>query len=155
MRSEHGWLRRLGATLGPSTPQVIVGIGDDAAVLAAPSAPLVATVDAAVEDVFVRFDGCVAGRFGMIRRSARLLFVIDRSGSMLAALDGDLLRLCNTSGRDYRELGLSARLPTLSPDEALALLAGNGNLIKRPVLLGPGVALAGFQPEAWRAALSR
>jgi len=53
------------------------------------------------------------------------------------------------------ELGLSARLPTLSPEEALALLAGNGNLIKRPVLLGPGVALAGFQPEAWRAALSR
>ena len=51
MRSEHGWLRRLGATLGPSTPQVIVGIGDDAAVLAAPSAPLVATVDAAVEGV--------------------------------------------------------------------------------------------------------
>ncbi len=49
-----------------------------------------ATVDAAVDDVFVRFDGCVAGRFGMIRRSARLLFVIDRSGSMLAALDGDL-----------------------------------------------------------------
>jgi len=48
-----------------------------------------ATVDAAVEDVFVRFDGCVAGRFGMIRRSARLLFVIDRSGSMLAGLEGD------------------------------------------------------------------
>lgn len=75
--------------------------------------------------------------------------------TVLAALDGDLRRLCNTSGRDYRALGLSARLPTLSPDEALALLASNGNLIKRPVLLGPGVALAGFQPEAWRAALSR
>jgi arsenate reductase len=74
---------------------------------------------------------------------------------VLAALDGDLRRLCNTSGRDYRELGLSVRLPTLSPAEALALLAGNGNLIKRPVLLGPGVALAGFQPEVWRAALSR
>ena len=74
--------------------------------------------------------------------------------TVLAALDGDLRRLCNTSGRDYRALGLSAQLPTLSVDEALALLSGNGNLIKRPVLLGPGVALAGFQPDAWRAALT-
>lgn len=41
-----------------------------------------ASLDAAAADVFVRFDACVAGRFGMIRRSARLLFVIDRSGSM-------------------------------------------------------------------------
>ena len=74
--------------------------------------------------------------------------------TVLAALDGDLRRLCNTSGRDYRALGLSAQLPTLSVDDALALLSGNGNLIKRPVLLGPGVALAGFQPDAWRAALT-
>jgi arsenate reductase len=74
--------------------------------------------------------------------------------TVLAALDGDLRRLYNTSGRDYRALGLSAQLPTLSVDEALALLSGNGNLIKRPVLLGPGVALAGFQPDAWRAALT-
>jgi len=74
--------------------------------------------------------------------------------TVLAALDGDLRRLCNTSGRDYRALGISARLPTLSTEEALALLCGNGNLIKRPVLLGPGVALAGFQPDAWRAALT-
>ena len=74
--------------------------------------------------------------------------------TVLAALDGDLRRLCNTSGRDYRALGLSAQLPTLSVDEALALLSGNGNLIKRPVLLGPGVALAGLQPDAWRAALT-
>lgn len=41
-----------------------------------------ASLDAPAEDVFVRFDACVAGRFGMIRRSVRLLFVIDRSGSM-------------------------------------------------------------------------
>lgn len=75
--------------------------------------------------------------------------------TVLTALDGDLRRLCNTSGRDYRALGLAERLPTLSADEALALLAGNGNLIKRPILLGPGVALAGFQPETWRAALTR
>lgn len=45
-----------------------------------------ASLDAFTEDVFVRFDACVAGRFGMIRRSARLLFVIDRSGSMLQPL---------------------------------------------------------------------
>ncbi|MEZ4389617.1 MAG: vWA domain-containing protein [Polyangiales bacterium] len=46
-----------------------------------------ASLDAPTEDVFVRFDACVAGRFGMIRRSARLLFVIDRSGSMLQPLE--------------------------------------------------------------------
>lgn len=72
---------------------------------------------------------------------------------VLAALGGDLRRLCNTSGRDYRALGIAQRLPALSVDAALALLATNGNLIKRPVLLGPGIALAGFQPEVWRARL--
>ena len=66
---------------------------------------------------------------------------------------GELRRLVNTSGKDYREQKLGALLPTLPPAAALARLADNGNLVKRPFLLGPGVALTGFDPAAWRAAL--
>lgn len=74
--------------------------------------------------------------------------------TMLAALGGELRRLCNTSGRDYRELKLGEKLSGMSEADALRLLAGNGNLVKRPFLLGPkGVALVGFAEPAWRAAL--
>jgi thiamine-monophosphate kinase len=54
--SEHAWLARLGATLGPSSPRVLLGIGDDAAVLAPGSSPLVLTVDASVEGVHFTLD---------------------------------------------------------------------------------------------------
>ena len=73
--------------------------------------------------------------------------------TMLAALAGERRRLFNTAGRDYRELGLSAKLPLLTDAAAIALLAGNGNLIKRPFLIGPGVALAGFDEKVWAGAL--
>jgi arsenate reductase len=74
---------------------------------------------------------------------------------MLAARDGELRRLFNTSGADYREQRLGEKLPELSADEALALLAGNGNLVKRPFALGEGVALTGFDAEAWQQAFSQ
>jgi arsenate reductase len=73
--------------------------------------------------------------------------------TMLAAQGGELRRLCNTSGRDYRELKLGEKLPGMSEADALRLLAGNGNLVKRPFLLGPQAALVGFAEPAWRAAL--
>ena len=75
--------------------------------------------------------------------------------AMLAAQGGELRRLFNTAGRDYRALGLAERLPALAPAEALALLASNGNLVKRPFLIGGGRALAGFDEAAWAAAFSR
>ncbi len=68
---------------------------------------------------------------------------------MLAAYPGELRRLFNVSGRDYRELGIGARMPRLSEAEAIALLAGNGNLIKRPFLIGSGVLMVGFDEAAW------
>jgi arsenate reductase len=74
--------------------------------------------------------------------------------TMLAAYAGDMRRLFNTSGRDYREQKLGERLPGLSKAAALKLLAGNGNLVKRPFLLGDGVALVGFAESAWREALA-
>lgn len=75
--------------------------------------------------------------------------------AMLKGQGGELRRLCNTSGIEYRALGLSAKLPAMTEDEALRLLAGNGMLIKRPFLLGDGVALVGFKEPAWAATLTK
>jgi len=72
---------------------------------------------------------------------------------MLAA-KGALKPLFNTSGMDYRGLGMKDKLPTLSEDEALEMLAGNGNLIKRPFVLGDGVAFVGFKEAEWAEAFS-
>jgi arsenate reductase len=71
--------------------------------------------------------------------------------TMLAAREGSLRKLFNTSGRDFREMQLGKKLPALTEVAALKLLAGNGNLVKRPFLIGPGVALVGFDEAAWRA----
>ncbi len=73
---------------------------------------------------------------------------------MLAACDGELRRLFNTSGRDYRTLRLGEKLPAMSDLEAIKLLAGNGNLVKRPFLLGPGVMLVGFDEKSWATSLT-
>jgi len=73
--------------------------------------------------------------------------------TMLAAHGGNIRKLFNSSGLEYRAQKLSEKLPTLSETAALALLAGNGSLVKRPFLLGGGVALVGFDEKAWTAAL--
>lgn len=73
----------------------------------------------------------------------------------LPAAGGDVRRLFNTAGRDYRALGLAAKLPAMSEAEALGLLAANGRLVKRPFLAGRGFALAGFDENAWAAAIGR
>jgi arsenate reductase len=78
----------------------------------------------------------------------------DELRAMLAAQGGQLRKLFNTSGGDYKALGLSAKLPALSEAGAIDLLATNGNLVKRPFVLGDGVALVGFDEATWRAALA-
>ncbi len=75
--------------------------------------------------------------------------------AMLAAYQGEVRRLFNSSGMEYRALGLAKKLPALTTDEALGLLAGNGRLVKRPFVIGRGVALVGFDEEAWAIALVR
>ena len=66
------------------------------------------------------------------------------------ALSGlPLKRLFNTSGIPYRELGLSAKLPAMSEDEQFALLATNGMLVKRPLLIGEDFVLVGFREAEW------
>ncbi|HVU23233.1 MAG TPA: Spx/MgsR family RNA polymerase-binding regulatory protein [Opitutus sp.] len=71
----------------------------------------------------------------------------------LAALGGERRKLFNTAGHDYRELKLGERIDAMSESEAISLLAANGNLVKRPLAIGGGVALAGFDEAKWRAAL--
>lgn len=71
----------------------------------------------------------------------------------LAANGGDLRKLFNTSGGDYRELGLKDKLPSMTGPEAIALLTTNGNLVKRPFLIGKGTALTGFNDAAWKTEL--
>ncbi len=61
-----------------------------------------------------------------------------------------LKKFFNTSGLKYKELGLSASLPTMSEDEQFALLASDGMLVKRPVLVGEGFVLVGFREAEWR-----
>ncbi|MFH1498411.1 MAG: ArsC/Spx/MgsR family protein [Verrucomicrobiota bacterium] len=79
--------------------------------------------------------------------------------AMLARQGGPaaLKKLFNTSGQDYRAQKLGDRLPGLTEDEAIALLAANGNLVKRPFALGTGprgaVGLVGFKEDVWAAAL--
>lgn len=58
-------------------------------------------------------------------------------------------RLFNTSGMRYRELGLSAKVGSMPEDEALSLLATDGMLVKRPILIGADFVLFGFKEKEW------
>lgn len=60
-----------------------------------------------------------------------------------------LKRFFNTSGIPYRELELSKKLPNMSEDEQFALLATDGMLVKRPLLVGEDFVLTGFKEAEW------
>lgn len=76
--------------------------------------------------------------------------------TMLAARQGNLGSIMNTSGMDYRALGLKDKLPGMSEDEVLKLLSKNGNLVKRPFAIDPSakVFLTGFKEPEWKKALA-
>lgn len=56
-----------------------------------------------------------------------------------------LKRFFNTSGILYKQLGLKDKLPTMSEDEQLELLASDGMLVKRPLVIYDGGVLVGFK----------
>lgn len=62
-------------------------------------------------------------------------------------------RFFNTGGLLYKELSLKDRLPALSDEAQLALLATDGMLIKRPILVAGETVLVGFRPDEWAARL--
>lgn len=60
-----------------------------------------------------------------------------------------LKRFFNTSGLLYRSLELKDKLPTMSEEEQLRLLATDGMLVKRPILVNGGKVLVGFKESEW------
>lgn len=64
-----------------------------------------------------------------------------------------LKRFFNTSGQLYRSLQLKEKLPAMPEAEQLALLAGDGMLVKRPLVIGEDFVLVGFKPAEWEKTL--
>ncbi len=60
-----------------------------------------------------------------------------------------LKRFFNTSGLQYKALGLKDRLPKMSEEEQLALLSSDGMLVKRPLLVGEDFVLVGFRENEY------
>ena len=60
-----------------------------------------------------------------------------------------LKRFFNTSGMKYKELKLKDKLPDMTEEEQLELLASDGMLVKRPVLVGDNFVLTGFKEKEW------
>lgn len=66
-----------------------------------------------------------------------------------------LKKFFNTSGQLYRAMGLAKKLPELSEAEQLDLLASDGLLVKRPLVVLEDTVLVGFQEAQWAAVLGR
>ena len=62
-----------------------------------------------------------------------------------------LKKFFNTSGLLYKSLDLKNKLPTMSEDDMLKLLATDGMLVKRPLLIGADFVLVGFKEDDWSA----
>lgn len=60
-----------------------------------------------------------------------------------------LRKFFNTSGQKYRQLELKDKLPAMAVPEQLALLAADGMLVKRPMLITEDTALTGFREKEW------
>lgn len=66
-----------------------------------------------------------------------------------------LKRFFNTSGLQYKALGLKDKLSGMTEDEQFALLATDGMLVKRPLLVGDGFVLVGFKQAEWEERLKK
>lgn len=60
-----------------------------------------------------------------------------------------LRKFFNTSGAVYKELNLKDKLPTMTDEEQIDLLASDGKLVKRPLLVSDDTVLVGFKAEEW------
>lgn len=61
----------------------------------------------------------------------------------------------NTSGQLYKAMGLKDKLPAMTEEEQLALLASDGMLVKRPILVAGDTVLIGFRSDQWAEALGK
>ena len=64
-----------------------------------------------------------------------------------------LKKFFNTSGLLYQSMNLKEKLPSMTEDEQLRLLASDGMLVKRPLVVSDDLILIGFRPEEWDRAL--
>lgn len=64
-----------------------------------------------------------------------------------------LKKFFNTSGLLYKDLGLKDKLPTMTEEEQLRLLATDGMLVKRPLVVGEDFILTGFKEQEWEKAI--
>ena len=64
-----------------------------------------------------------------------------------------LKKFFNTSGQLYKKLELKDKIPNMSEDEQYRLLASDGMLVKRPILIGDSFVLVGFKEAEWKAVL--
>ena len=69
--------------------------------------------------------------------------------TMLACYEGNIRKLFNTSGGDYKSMNMKEKLPGMSNSEAIDLLTKNGNLIKRPFAIEGKTGTVGFNEAAW------
>ena len=66
-----------------------------------------------------------------------------------------LKKFFNTSGLIYKSMGLKDKLPTMNEEEQIALLATDGMLVKRPIVVDGDLVLIGFNKEKWESMLKR
>lgn len=66
-----------------------------------------------------------------------------------------LKKFFNTSGLLYKDMNLKDKLPTMSEEEQLRLLATNGMLVKRPLVVGKDFVLTGFREKEWEEKVSK
>ena len=64
-----------------------------------------------------------------------------------------LKKFFNTSGLQYKALGLKDKIPTMTEEEQLSLLSSVGMLVKRPSLVGDGFVRVGFREKEWEDSL--
>lgn len=67
----------------------------------------------------------------------------------------ELKKFFNTSGQLYRELELTKKIPTMSEKELLDMLASDGMLVKRPLVIGDEFVLLGFKEDEWKACFKK
>lgn len=66
-----------------------------------------------------------------------------------------LKKFFNTSGMIYRDMDLKNKLPDMSEEEQIKLLATDGMLVKRPVVIGDGFVLTGFKEKEWEETIKK
>ena len=67
----------------------------------------------------------------------------------------EMKRFFNTSGLLYKSMGLKDKLPLMSDEEKLQLLATDGMLVKRPIVIGENFVLVGFKEKEWDAVFKK